>query len=357
MRRFALLALVLAGCTHDGGGQPGADGGPQPTDSPSPTPSPSVSPSPYTLPHCAPTDPRQTPTTVAVLPDEGEAPYLGVINRAQRTLRVMIYLMGRGGIIDALKAKASAGVDVRVILDGQTQKDVNQKYYDEMAAAGVHVAWSDAKFPYMHAKIILADDVAATVSTGNYSLQFSIERERNFVALVEDAADLADLTALFDADWEHREPPAAMTSCTRLLISPINSRARLIALIDSAQRTLDIESMQLADSDVRSAITRRIQAGVAVRAVLAPSSWITANADAATFLRSQGVTARWMDSPNVHVKALVVDGAAAYAGSENFSYTSLSKNREIGVIVTEAAAVKAILDTFNRDYAASTAFQ
>ena len=353
MTRLRLLALALAavlatGCTVDNSPATMGDDDAGPDISPSPTPTPDP-----TVPHCSALDPRTVPATVAALPDAGEAPYLAVINSAQRDLRVMIYIMGRGGIIDALKAKAQAGVKVQMILDGVSQKDVNQKYYDELAAAGVQVAWSDPSFSYMHAKTIIADGKLATVSSGNYSLVFSIQRERNFVVTLSDPHDVADLVALFDADWEHR---AVDLTCTRLVIAPINARTRLLDLIRSAQRTLDIESMQLADTDVRAAIAERARAGVAVRAVLAPSSWIDANAQAAQFLATLGVTARWMTDPNVHVKALLVDGERAYTGSENFSYTSLNKNREVGVILTEAGGVKVIKDIFERDYAAGTNF-
>lgn len=38
------------------------------------------------------------------------------------------------------------------------------------------------------------------------------------------------------------------------------------------------------------------------------------------------------------------------------SWTSLSKNREVGVIVTEATSIAPMVETFEADYAASVAF-
>jgi phosphatidylserine/phosphatidylglycerophosphate/cardiolipin synthase-like enzyme len=178
-------------------------------------------------------------------------------------------------------------------------------------------------------------------------------KERNFVVHDEDPQDVSTLVALFDADWSRQTPDL---SCTRLLISPVNSKPRLLALINGATRTLVIESMQFADSDVRSAVVARKAAGVDVRVLLADPSWITANTAAATFLAGSQIPVRWLGSPNVHVKAMVVDGATAYAGSENLSWTSLTKNREVGVITTEAVPVKAIADTFEQDWAAATSF-
>ncbi len=299
---------------------------------------------------CEPTSPRAQPTEVYALPEAGEAPFEELLSGAKSSIRVMVYLMGYGGILDALKAKAQAGVSVRVILD-KGQADTNQKYFDQLTAAGATVLWSDPKFPYMHAKVIIVDGAHAMVSTGNFSKSYSIELERNFAARVSDPDDVADLTSLFEADWKRAAPEL---SCTRLLVSPVNARARLLALIDSAKSTLTVESMQLADSDVRAHLAARKAAGVEVRAILADASWISANADAAKFLKGLGVEPRSI--PHCHVKAIVVDGQRAYLGSENLSYTSLSKNREVGLIVTEPAAVKTMVDTFEKDWGVGVAF-
>jgi phosphatidylserine/phosphatidylglycerophosphate/cardiolipin synthase-like enzyme len=300
-------------------------------------------------PACTPEVPRTSANRLAVFPDEGEQPFVDILMRAQKSVRVMVYLMGRGGVLDGLKARAKAGLPVRVILD-QSQKDTNQKYFDELAAAGVDVTWSDPRFTYMHAKVILVDEREALVTTGNYSV-FQIEKERNFGVVVTDPADIAVLVALFDADWARKEPDL---SCTRLLVSPVNARERLLAHIAGAKKTLLVHSMQFADRDVREAVAARKRAGVEVRALLADPGWIEANREGADFLAGIGAQARWRAS--VHVKAITVDGERAFVGSENLSWTSLTKNREVGVIVTERDAVRAISDVFEKDWAGAKSF-
>lgn len=296
---------------------------------------------------CEATSPRAVASTVWPLPEAGEAPFVQVLSEAKRSIRVFIYLMGYGAILDTLVAKAKAGVEVRVVMD-VGKVSVNQKYYDQLTAAGAEVRWSDPKFPYMHAKAIIVDGEQALISTGNFSKSYSILLERNFLARLADPEDVADLVALFDADWERRAPELA---CTRLLVSPVNAKQRLLALIDSAKTTLTIESMQLADSDVRARVAARQSAGVKVRAILAEASWISANADAAAFLKAHGIEARTI--PHCHVKAIIADGDRAYVGSENLSYTSLVKNREVGVVLTEAPAVGVMAGTFEKDWSAA----
>jgi cardiolipin synthase A/B len=301
---------------------------------------------------CQPTDPRATPVEITVLPDEGEKVFVDLIARAQTSIRVMIYLMGQGGIFTGLKQQAAQGKDVRVILD-VGQISVNQRYYNELKSAGAKVLWSDARFPYMHAKVIIGDDREALISTANFSFSASIKTDRNFVARTVDPQDIGDLTALFEADWVRG---GTDLTCTRLLVSPANSRARILALLSSASRSLIIESMQLADTDVRNAVAARKKAGVDVRVLLAAASWVDTNADAATFLKAQGIPARWMDKPPVHTKDFVVDGKTAYVGSVNLSYTSMAKNREVGIVFSDDAAVQRVVSTFEKDWATATAF-
>ena len=300
--------------------------------------------------YCNATDPRTVPIAIAATPEAGEAPYLEALAGAQTSIDVAIYLMGSGGILDQLEAKARAGVAVRVILD-QHKIATNQKYYDRLVAAGAQAKWSSPEFAFFHAKFFVVDRAAAVMSTGNYSKSFSIELERNFVATDRDPADVADLGALFEADWTGQ---AAILPCTRMVIAPINARDRILAVIASANTTLEIESMQFADPGVRDAVRARAAAGVRVRALLADPDWIDANADAAGFLAGLGVPVKHI--PHLHTKAIVADGTVAYVGSENLSYTSLESNREVGVVVVESYSVAPVTTTFELDWAAGVDF-
>ncbi len=357
---YSFLLLTLAGCggKHATSSDPGAaqiDTTPTPDAGSPALPDPDAGMTPEAAPPntaCTPTAPRATPVTLSVLPDESETPQVQFLTTAQTTIKVFGYEMGYGGILDTLVAKAKTGLDVRVILDGNTQRATNDKYRVTLEAAGAKFEWSDPKFSYMHAKTLIVDGQAAMVSTGNYALSY-INKERNYVAHLTDPQDVADLGALFDADWTQATPDL---SCTRLIVSPVNSEARLAELVKSATKTIVIESMQYADRAVQAAVLERKAAGVDVRVLLAAPSWITTNTQAAADLSTNAIPARWMGSPAVHVKSIVVDGTYAYLGSENLSYTSLTKNREIGIILSDVPAVQTMAATFEKDWATATAF-
>jgi len=286
-----------------------------------------------------------------VQPEVGEAPILEVIKEARTSIRVMVFQLGPSGVLDALAAKARAGVKVRVILDGSrlSHNDNNVPLIQER---GCEVRWGNPAFEFTHAKVIVADDAAAVISTGNYVLG-QVKADRNFVAVDRDPEDVAALGALFDADWSRRPLDA---HCERLVVSPDNARGRILRLIESAERTLDVESMELGDGSVRHALADRRAAGVRVRVVLADPWWVRANDAAARYLAANRIRARYLVSPSVHAKAIVADGARAYVGSVNLSWTSLTRNREIGVIADEPGAVATISATLARDWSRAITF-
>lgn len=349
------VVLALAACSASPAEEPGAPAAEvpvveQPGEAPAPGPSSAPTTAPVT-PACSPLVPRTKPLEVAVMPEAGVTPFTSVLSRATKSIRVMVYQMGNGPILDTLEAKARAGVKVQIILD-VAQNDTNEKYMTRLKAAGADVIWSDPTFQFMHAKLIVVDEKEAVISTGNYAA-FRMNKERNFVVRDEDPADVDVLVKLFDADFQRKSPDL---SCTRLLVSPVNAKQRLLDFIATAKTEVVVESMQLADDDVRKALAARKTAGATVRVLLADPSWIDANAGAAAFLAQNGIAARHMKEPGVHVKAVVVDGKTAYAGSINISWTSLTKNREVGVLITEASNVGAMHATFEKDWATATPF-
>jgi cardiolipin synthase A/B len=300
---------------------------------------------------CNASDARVMPLTIHTLPEAGEAPFVEPLLAAKKSIRVMVYMMGFGGILDALTQKAKEGVRVEVILDGTAKLSTNQKYFDALTTAGAIVHWSDPKWSYMHAKVLLVDDALAVISTGNYSKSFML-KERNFAVTDRDPEDVSALCELFDADFAKREPDMA---CTRLLVAPNNAKPRLLELIKSATTSIDVESMQFAERDVQAAILERKNAGVKVRVLVADATWIDTNVAAGVWLADNGMQGKQLSEPSVHVKAIVVDGKRAYLGSENLSYTSLAKNREVGVISEQADLAAEMLSVFERDWAAGKA--
>ena len=93
-----------------------------------------------------------------------------------------------------------------------------------------------------------------------------------------------------------------------------------------------------------------------IRILLANPGWIDDNYDAADFAASIGASVRYMETWDLHGKMILADGERAYVGSQNFTWTSISRNREAGVVLTENAAITTISGTFEADWDDGHAF-
>jgi cardiolipin synthase A/B len=276
---------------------------------------------------------------------------LELVATATTSLDVTIYQLYSRNVISALTAAAKRGVRVRVIQDW---KEASESTMSTLREAGVLVKTSSRTFRFMHQKTMIADGKVAFVFSGNFDRR-SFGSGRNFGVVLDDEDDLADFLELFEADWDARSPSL---SCTRLVVSPVNARARILELVANATRSLDVEAMYVTDDAVIEAIENAKSRGVEVRVLLNDPSHEMGDSSAAVSLLTQaGIPVRRSGTLFVHAKLLVVDGAHAFVGSENFSGSSLDSNREAGLIVsTPSADVGRIVSTFESDWTASPAY-
>lgn len=330
----AALAIAATGCP--GGGSSGVDGGPiidAGTDA-------------------AACDPDRAPSVapeIFIGPADLQ-PQLGAqIDGATVSIDVQIYAFTLDRIATKLIAADRRGVAVRVIFD-QTQSAANANVRGDLMTAGIDVKWAPSTFPYAHAKYLVIDRDTAMMMSGNITVAGMVD-QRNAGLVDRDPTNVADLAAIFEADWNAR--PAQLT-CPRLMISPADARTRVLNLIGTAATTLDIEVYYIADVGVRTAIIGAQNRGVAVRVILADASEVSDNPATATFLKNAGVQVRILSNPVPHIKLVIADRKAALIGSHNLSSSSLRDNREIGEIVRSPAAVNVLATRLDGDWALAT---
>jgi cardiolipin synthase A/B len=291
---------------------------------------------------CEPLAPRTSVPELFIGPTEIVDEVLPVIDSADDTLIVMMYQLSLDAFIDGIVAAADRGAAVRVVLDPDQD---NSDAIAAFSAAGVQVKMAAPSFENYHAKVVVADGDLGVVMSGNMNY-FTSNSERNYGVVLRDAEDLADIERIFDMDWDGAT--IGYPTCTRLLISPTNARARLLQHINSAETTLELAVMYITDDQMVLAVKQRHDAGVDVRVLLANPSWIDGNTATAEELRAEGIAVKFISS--LHAKLVIADGAA-FVGSQNFSWTSLERNREIGVLVDDTAPMARVTTQFETDWA------
>lgn len=295
---------------------------------------------------CTPMTPRSTPPETFVGPTGLQPRLTALIDGAQQTLDVQMYLFTVTAIRDRIIAAHDRGVAVRVLLDPDHEGNISTR--NQLNAANVPTRDAPTLYSFSHAKYMIADGTTALVMSANFNVD-AMSSERNYGFIDRDANDVADIKAIFDMDWAAgggEAPKPADLACTRLIVSPNNSRMRILELIDGATSTLEVEALYISETNVRNAIGAAKDRGVAVRVILEGTM---DNQDTISFFRGRNIEVHNASTFYLHAKLIIADGVS-FIGSENYSLTSLTKNREVGALIFEASQTAIVKTQFDADW-------
>ncbi len=290
---------------------------------------------------------------IFVEPDDGRAPILMELAAAERNIDLHVYLVSDEEIIDALIEAEERGVRVRVLLEehpfgGSGQNPVT---FDRLQAAGAEVRWSNPAFRFSHVKMLVIDQGVVIIMNLNLSAS-AVTGNRELAAITTRPPEVTQAAALFEADWEREAEPARGP----LVVSPIDSRAVLLGLIDSARMSLDIYAEVMRDDEIIEALTDAEERGVDVRLVMSPEYGDNDRGESERErLAREGVEIVLARGIYIHAKAIIVDRQRLWLGSQNFTATSLDQNREVGIVIDDPANVGRAIRIFDADVAAGRA--
>ncbi len=282
-----------------------------------------------------------------VEPDDGVDPVVAEFSAAACAIDLSIYILSDDAIIDSLIAAADRGVRVRVMLEefpfggGGSQVELTER----LERDGVEVRWSSTDIRFSHAKYAVIDRQVALIMNQNLTASaFSANRE--FAVATTDVPSVSQAQAIFDRDWRHDplDDPAGP-----LIVSPTNSRQRLLDLIAGAESSIDFYAEVIRDEPFMAALGAAERRGVAVRLIVDGSMDDADQAVAAT-LYGHGVEIRLADTLYIHAKLMVIDGEQAIVGSQNYTPTSLDDNRELAIVATDPFILERCLTIFERDW-------
>ena len=293
---------------------------------------------------CDPYAARAVAPEIWVGPTNLEAKIVAKIKAAKQTVLVMMYQFTRYNIRDALIDAHKRGISVKVLLDGGQAANTNVS--KAFTAAGVPWKATPTEFNHSHSKIVWIDGAEVIILSGNFN-SYTMNSERNYIALNKDPQDLTQIKAIFDRDW--KGSGGIDLKCSRLIVSPLNSRKLIEAHVKRAKKNLDLAVMYVSDKAVKTAVLDAKKAGINVRVLLAHPGWISDNTATAAEFKAAGIPAKFLTTNELHAKLVVSDGVPL-VGSHNMSYNSITNNREIGIFVNAPASAKVIQDQFEADW-------
>ena len=269
---------------------------------------------------------------LAIQPYAGVRPFEQFIARSRGTLDINMYLFTDRLLIRAVRAAVARGVHVRIILDRRPYGGRPHGEAQTLRAVGAQVRFAPPRFTgkyrFDHAKYLVAGTRVAIGSANFTWSAFHRNREYDWLATAPMVAQA--LQMVFQADWTGRR---AGTPPRRVLVLSPGATPELLAAIGQPGPVC-IESEEMGnDRQILSALRHK---GRLARIIL-PSTLSRYDQRFARALAAAGVRVRFLASPYIHAK-LVAGHREAFIGSENFSWASLNRNREVGVMLGQPDA-------------------
>jgi phosphatidylserine/phosphatidylglycerophosphate/cardiolipin synthase-like enzyme len=312
-----------------------------------------------------------------------------LINRAEQTLEMEVYTLKSSKIMNALRKAMARGVKLSIVQDADPvdackvflpvgsaddAKCLEMKGFvkDVRKAGGTYVPFNKnfcapGGVCFQHGKIVVADSKLVLLSTGNFNPSNLCEKSENppicnrdYTVVSRDPNVVRAIQTLVRADTANvpSNIPAVVASAgNRITVSPF-SLDPLVAFIDSARKSVQLENQYLKNPELNAAIVRAARRGVKVFVMVssacsfgrpdenAVADWtrIYSEFDAAgvitkTFNASIPIGGR---AGYLHSKAILVDSKRAWVGSVNGSTASLTRNREYGIFSDDPDFVKAL---------------
>jgi phosphatidylserine/phosphatidylglycerophosphate/cardiolipin synthase-like enzyme len=287
--------------------------------------------------------------SLIIQPGDSFFPLVDAIDSASHTIKMTIFRMNDPIVRDALNYAVARKVKVQALVamksKGWTKR--NKKLAEELSRLGIEVRVPRSrkeKLKKFHYKFMTIDDSQSLILTFNPT-QKNLHYARDFGVLVRDHVITTELNRLFDADWHGT---LFRPENLPLVISPYNSRKKLLDLLGSSQNTIRIMDAKIQDQEVLGLLLRKASTGCDVRIISSDSYYdeVVPNFHVRTLARYK-----------LHAKCIVVDSAKFFVGSQNLREVSLDRRREVGIVIEDMAMARRIERVFDEDWASTSVMQ
>lgn len=271
-----------------------------------------------------------------VQPGEGATPLIEGINRARKTIEIVIFRFNRREIEKSLAVAVTRGVKVHALI-AWTNKGGEQSLRDletRMLAAGVTVSRTHDDLTRYHGKLMIVDRRELYLLAFNFTY-LDIERSRSFGIITTNKKHVEQAAKLFDADT--RRQPYTAGSPT-FIVSPVNARRQLSSFLRAAKKELLIYDPEISDPAIIRILEARLRAGVSVRIIGKLKA------------RSSILPAPRTLPLRLHTRSIVRDGTWGFVGSQSLRPNELDARREVGILFRDPRAVGRLAKTFEDDW-------
>ena len=258
----------------------------------------------------------------------------------KKSIDILIFRLDWKELENALKAASARGVAVRALIAHTKRGGESKLRALEMRflEAGISVGRTANDLIRYHGKMMIVDRRTLFLLSFNF-VHMDIEHSRGFGLIVANSKIVQEAVKLFDADLNRQAYSGGLKN---FIVSPVNARSQLTDFIKKAKKQLWIYDPKIADKQILRFLGERAKAGIDIKIIGSlerprlENLWVTP-----------------LTSMQLHTRTIIRDSRQAFVGSQSLRQPELDLRREIGMIVGDGAIVKALLATFDTDWAAT----
>jgi cardiolipin synthase A/B len=255
-----------------------------------------------------------------IQPESGVAPLVAAIKKAKKSVDIVIFRFDRAEIEAALQAAAKRGVSVSALITYTNRGGEKslRKLEMRLLDAGVTVSRTADDLVRYHDKLLIVDRRVLHVLSFNFT-HLDIDHSRGFGIVTKKSKLVQEALKLLAAD---RDRTRYVAGVDNFVVSPVNARKQLLALIGRAKKELLIYDPKIDDAEIMRALNERAKTGVDVRVI-------------GSVGKKSQLNVRRLNGFRLHTRTIVCDRREAFVGSQSLRKAELDARREVGLIVRD----------------------
>ncbi|WP_337861152.1 phospholipase D-like domain-containing protein [Ferroplasma sp.] len=282
-------------------------------------------------------------------PDDGLKPLTSLIKKSRKFLYINSYLLDDPEILKCVEEAVKKKIDVRLMVDGRPYgingDDGTHDEINDLKKTGAMVKIAPNRFEkpnvFDHAKYMVSER-QAEVGTPNFT-EAAFSKNREYFTITTNKNVIKSLKTIFLSDFNNKA--AGDIPRKYLIVSP--GSEKVLSDFIFQERKLLIETEEMGDD--KEILKVLMDKGKNVKLIV-PSTVSSTDIASLKQLKKHGVKVKYMPAEKLYMHAKMIAGKKAFIGSENFTKSSLNRNRETGIILTGFYRVSALKNKFSHDW-------
>lgn len=262
--------------------------------------------------------------------------YFQALDKAQNSILIMIYGLSDKAILYKLNQKASEGVKITIICDGNASQNIKKQLSHNIE---VYPIFDKG---LMHLKIVVIDKSFVLLGSSNLT-RHSLKIHSNLVFGIFNPALAHFIEYRANEILCHQLHPflpiqhfivGENTELELFFLPQPSSANKIISLIDNAKKTISVAMYTFTRFDFAEALVRARNRGVKVKVVLDRSSSVGSSKQIANFLKRKKIDLFVNTEIGLnHHKFLYIDEDILVNGSANWTKAAFTQNYDCFMVL------------------------